>query len=105
MEKLLTWRDGSAVYRFHCDCLNPSHALDVTIDFDGRESFGQLLVPVPGWRRRICDALRLLMGQPLVGFDFVLRAEDRAALAALLGGQVSVLDPKPARAGEGLREG
>ena len=32
MEKLLTLRDGSAVYRFHCDCLLPEHALDVTFE-------------------------------------------------------------------------
>ena len=85
MEKILDFKDETT-YRFQCDCLTPTHALDVTIMSKGKADWVELVV----WRdadslgRRLKWAWKML--RTGLGFEgeVILREEDVPELRKIL---------------------
>ena len=94
MEKLLEfkkgkfWDENTRMYRFQCDCLTPSDAMDITVDSQGKKDEGKFFtitmhfVGTSFWNK-LKYAFQILRGD-WNWREFVVRGDDCQGLSDIL---------------------
>lgn len=84
--------DDSELYwkRFSCDCLDPTHIVDLSVEFIPGQKENTLLVEFaekysqyPLWER-IKNAFKILLGKEIYGHGFIVRPSDIPEMIELL---------------------